>query len=157
MLNPHPPLTGFPWVILVLVIGAELGARLMKSAELQGFAVKLLVVLAIFSPVTYLSGYLGLKHADRGFSVPVDAIESHQLVAKLFLLSLFPTVVLSVVRTGGRSKNRIIHFAYYAFLLCSFSLVIWTSKKGGDLVFEHGAGVKIQPYTTSNSNSKSLK
>ena len=143
MPNPHPPLSGFPLVILSLIFLTEL-LQLYKPSDVRTLFVDgLLVALAIFSPLTYFSGYIGVEYISDLSNVGSEYIENHQLIAKLFLLTLIPLLLLRILSKKESAKRELLKKCYFVFLIVSFALVCCASFKGGELVFKHGAGVQL--------------
>ena len=149
MLNPHPPLAAFPAVLLTLIVSAEVASYAFWQQELRRIARVLLCVLAFFAPVTYLSGYWGVDHANGSFQIPESAIAQHQGYAKLFLLTLVPLFIVVSLQSavvdaeGAARKRRVIRGIYLGLLIVSLLCGFGTSYLGGALVFSHGAGVLI--------------
>ena len=137
----HPPFSGFPGVILVLLLGLELIflAKLIEVEKAKSIATFLVIALCIISPFTYFSGYFGSEYASRSFEVSQDVIKQHQFYALLFLFSLFPLSIMFYLRLIKAEYA----FYYRFFLLVSLALVLITANMGGVLVFEHGAGVQL--------------
>jgi len=144
--NPHPPLAGFPFVMLCCVVFAELLAAFYRPKQCRKFAAVLLRALCVVAPLTYYAGYWGAEMANQTFSVSIDVIAAHQMKAKMLLLSLIPTLLLSILERQASEADEPfrLRVLYYFFLLVSFALVILTSYEGGDLVFIHGAGVSAR-------------
>ncbi len=149
MLNPHPPLAAFPAVLLTLTLGAEAASYVILRDELRRFAKSTLWTLVLFAPLTYISGYWGVDHANGSYKVPEQAIVQHQASAKLFLLTLVPLCIVALLQNlvvegdGAEKKLRVIRGFYLALLLLCGACGFTTSYLGGSLVFSHGAGVLV--------------
>ncbi len=143
MFNPHPPLTGVPATLLLLILAAEGLSFFWKAKEARSFATILLYVLCLLAPLTYYTGYFAAEHASRGFSVPEEKIAEHQAYAKFFLISLVPCLTLSILQRSREEESRIIRALYLIFVLLSAGLCLLVSSHGGALVFDFGAGVKL--------------
>ncbi len=144
----HPPLTGFPFVLLSCVMALELSAAILKKEELGRMARFLLGVACLVTPLTFFSGYFAAEYASQTFQVAQDRIAEHQAAGKLLLLSLIPTFVFSSLRKSQASP-RVVQCLFFVSLSCSLYLVLLTSSRGGDLVFRHGAGVFAKPPAES--------
>jgi uncharacterized membrane protein len=151
LINPHPPLTaGPPIIVLLLVIVQLCTAIFPRISVLKRFTSQLLFcryfllsMLILITPLTYYSGFWGEEFAEdlavaNKIDLPKDVIEEHESLAKLFLISLVPLALFGFIR----SEKRVVSALYCLFLLLSFGLVIATAHEGGELVFEHGAGVE---------------
>lgn len=142
MVYPHPALSGAPAALVLMVVASEVLA-LASSApvnfrRVSYFAIACLVVVA---PFTYFTGYFAAAEASQVFSVPPELITEHQSYAKLLLLSLVPLFLFSILRPR-ETKLGVLNILFFVFLLTTTLLVFITSNHGGDLVFEHGAGVR---------------
>lgn len=152
MLNPHPPLSGVPSTLLCLIVGAELLSYFWQRDACRSFARTLLYILCIATPITYYSGYFGSDYASQSFSVPEDAIGEHQAYAQFFLISLVPCLVLQLAaRDAEDSLKKYLRGLYLALLFLSFAIGLLVSFKGGELVFRHAAGVRLQNPETSET------
>lgn len=145
MLNPHPPLAHAPLLLCTILIFEFLlsSSKRWTSVDVHPtFANYLLVLLCLISPLTYYSGYWGADFANADFTVPEEAILSHQSIAQLFLISLIPLALFGVLRRQNPSAFTAV--SYFLFLLLSFGIVVQGSRLGGSLVYEHGAAVQIK-------------
>ena len=145
MLNPHPPLTAFPLVLTTLLLGAECVSRWWNPPFTRRFAAVILRILCVAAPITYYSGYWGAEFANQTFAVSDELIASHQALAKFYLISLVPCLTLSIVLGTAEPPRPGLRLLYLAFVWLSFILVVLTGSQGGELVFEHGAGVTATP------------
>ena len=154
MLYPHPALSGAPIGILLIILISEGLGLFSKTPEsyrrVSYFAV---VCLVILSPFTYFTGYFAASDASQSFTVSQELIAEHQSFAKLFLLSLVPLFMFSVLRPK-EVKLGTLNTLFYLFLLTSAAMVVLTSSHGGDLVFEHGAGVKAGGNAVKDSTTE---
>lgn len=141
--NPHPPLTGFPFVILTLAVIFRLFELILRSERWSLLARSLLPFLVIFSIATYYSGYWGLTYANNSSAEFEKAVAAHQTNAKIYLFSLVPLILFSYLETVGGTKTRLWKGLSLLFLMVSWWLAISTSFRGGSLVFDLGAGVRI--------------
>lgn len=141
MINIHPILAHFPFVVLCLAVVSE-AVALFGDEQFSRYTRLLVFVAVIVSPLTYLSGYIGLEYANQSFEVPKEAISQHQLLGKIFLISLVPTVLFNLLR--DEATGRFVVFAARFFLITSFALAAVASFYGGELVFSYGAGVLLQ-------------
>ena len=129
MINLHPPLTGFPGVLVALLLVNEFVCR--GDERIKRF---LLICAALFIPCTYLSGYVGVEFAE---GIDPAVIKAHQGYAKFVLVLLVPLIVCGLLPR--------VRTAYLVLLPIVFGVVLYTSLLGGNLVFGHGAGVKARP------------
>ena len=154
MFNPHPPLTGFPLVVLVLAAGAECiaatglpwlsASKMSITAECRRFSAILVKLLCVLAPITYYSGYWGSSFANQSFKIAEETIAAHQALGKSLIISLIP-LLLFLLLSEQTPERALLRVCYRVFLSISLLLVILTSRQGGNLVFEHGAGVYAVP------------
>lgn len=138
----HPVFASFPFVILVVVFLTELGSFFADTTQWRIHACFLVCIGAIAALVSYYTGYYSAEVASSAiatFRVPEDMIAQHQTSAKLFLLSMFPTTIFSLLRSI--KDNEFMHWIYTPCLICSLLLAGVASHRGGMLVFKEGAGV----------------
>lgn len=144
ILNPHPPLSSVPAVLMTIVVAAELlsliGTKLPRD-KIKYFSFIVLIIACCLSPLTYFSGYYASEYASQSFQIKQEIIVNHQIYAQLYLLSIFPLMLFAYLQIKEPQKKAL-YYLFCLFLVLSYSLLITTSYKGGDLVFEHGAGVK---------------
>ena len=145
----HPALSGFPPVILCLLIISELySIRSKRPAEpVQTF---LLTVLAAVLPFTYFSGWWAADAASSVSKVPGEVIALHQLTAKAFAFSLVIPILSFALMRGSTDEivRARLKLLFRAGLALSLVLAVLTGYRGGQLVFGHGAGVHPKPLST---------
>ena len=148
-MNPHPPLTGFPISICFLICLAEITKHQFKKEQMQTICNFLTLCAVVIFPLTYYSGYWGAELVEKNFDQRL--IASHQALAKLFLFTCIPYVILRATLAfekyllGMISENakELIGTFLTCLSIVIFALVIYTSYLGGNLVFQYGAGVKV--------------
>jgi len=152
MWNPHPPLSGFPFVLVVLLALSELCAVFGTNGDTRRKnSAFLLICAAIFIPLTYYSGYFGADFASNTFVVPEDAMLEHQLWAKaalfLFLGSALVFALTRAVDQNNPGLRQKLSLVYRLLLIILLAVLARASFLGGELVFSHGAGLKHAPET----------
>jgi len=155
MLPLHPIVASFPAVILVIIFLTELVAYFGETNSWRVFSTFLACLLVIFSGATYYSGFYDAEKANMTFQISEEIISAHQASAKLFLMSLIPTVLFSIIR--AIKPNEIIHWLYTPCLILSLILSGVTSHKGGQLVFIHGASVEAVPTTQAKQENVAVE
>ena len=145
-MNLHPPLSGFPFVLLSLVLGAEIISLFWhsKKEQTRNFGYIALAVALLVTPLTYLSGYFDALGTNESLHTLSSAISEHQSYGKLLLFSMVPCLILASLRKGVKRGIKWINLGYWVTLIICCSLVIATSMRGGWLVFKHGAGVEFE-------------
>ena len=160
MWNPHPPLSGFPFVLVFLLTALELRALFLKGDDLKVWNDRTVGVLLSFSlvmiPLTYFSGYFGADFANARFEVPEELILQHQLWGKSALFLMIGCGVAFALysaapqhKAGARKGLRLL---YRIGIFSLVALLARASYLGGQLVFEHGAGVRA-PIASPTSNT----
>lgn len=158
-MNPHPPFTGFPISICFLICVAEITKHLFKKDEMNTVCNFLTLLSLGLFPLTYYSGYWGVEYVDKGFDQ--NLIASHQALAKFFLFTCIPYCVLRSMLAFEKyllgmitnSVKEIIGTSLTCLSLAILALVMYTSYLGGNLVFQHGAGV-AKPLIPSQSTQQ---
>ncbi len=135
----HPIFASFPFVILTVVFLTELASYFADTSQWRVFACFLVCVATVMGLVSYYTGFYSAESAHATFKISEEIIGMHQSSAKLFILSMFPTVLFSILRAIKRSEP--IHWIYTPLLICSLLLAGLASHRGGMLVFNEGAGV----------------
>ena len=147
MINPHPPLSGFPVTICFIIACCEVFKHLFKKQQLSTVCNYLSFFGLVLFPLVYYSGYKGSSFVDPNFNQ--ELIESHQNVAKLFLFTCIPYLVLRTAVAFEKNllgmisdyAKEVIETILTCFSIAILALAIYTNHIGGNLVFEHGAGV----------------
>lgn len=143
----HPFLTSFP-VVLCLVIGILELMALRREAILRPSINILLGLLLLTMCLAFFSGYYAATGASISFTVPVEAIEFHQLWGKLALFLSIPAVILGWFQSAALQHQIIFKACYRFFLLATIIVTIYTGYLGGQLVYARGAGV-YAPFPVS--------
>ena len=148
LFNPHPPLTGGPPTLVTCALLLEVLSLAYRKLAFHDFSRKLFLLACVIAPLTYFSGYFGQDAAQSVLNNTdlSSEIAAHQFMAKMFLLSLFPTFVMIFLEDAAIEKKQLIRSLYVVFLLISFTLVVLTADRGGDLVFEDAAGVAVPAH-----------
>lgn len=148
-MNVHPPLTGFPISISFLICVAEIGKHLCKKKEFNIVCNFLTLTALVIFPLTYYSGYVGAEYIDP--SIDKKLIASHQALGKFFLFTCIPYCILRSALAFEKFLlgmvtdyvKELLETSLTCLSLAILALAIYTSYLGGELVFKHGAGVKI--------------
>jgi uncharacterized membrane protein len=147
----HPPLVAFPLVLTWTVLIIELINLKLKSAEYSKLCLGLLVVAAALTFAAYQTGHQAGQLASRSFVVPEAEIGHHFLWAKIFLFTLIGALILKATYYFAKFNVQFWRVLYLIVLIVSAGLVTNVGRLGGDLVFEHGAGVSL-PGISSKQN-----
>jgi len=139
----HPPIVAFPLVLTWTVLVLELVNLKKKSSEYSKICLGLLGGAVALAFVAYQTGHLASQFASQSFVVPEEEIGEHFLWAKIFLFTLIGALILKATSHFAKFNVQFWRGLYLAVLIVSASLVTNVGRLGGDLVFEHGAGVSV--------------
>ena len=153
IINPHPPLTGFPLTICFIITSCEIFKHLFKKKELNTVCNYLTLFGLITFPLVYYSGYYAVDYVSKDFSR--ELIDSHQDLAKFFLFTCIPYLILRTAIAYEKSllgmiseyTKEVIETMLTCFSIAILGLVIYTSHLGGELVFKYGAAVETCEQT----------
>ncbi len=150
MFNPHPALSGLPLAFVGAAFVLEILLLRAERPPLR-FAATIIVIFALLSIVaTYLSGYLTEASVNQAFTVKPEAIEAHHNLGTWLLLSAVPWGIFYFVAQFATHARSLWRALYRILLMILLVLVLMTGFKGGQLVFEHGAGVSAGKETANN-------
>ena len=135
----HAALNDLPAALLLVAVLFDLGAWITKRESLNAAALWTLWAGVIGGWAAVIAGLIAEDVIEHGEAIH-DLIERHQTLA-LVTMGLF-TVVL-----GWKLFRRAKLGAVEASVLRGVSavgmvLLIWTARIGGQLLFEHAAGIK---------------
>jgi len=140
MPNWHPLVVHFPIVLLTASVGVDLIALSKRQAQWHRFAYGLLVAGVLSSSVAVLTGTeAALPYRTQ--SEVSDLIQQHEdfgsIVFIVFMATALGRLPLFLQRSSGWPLTMWITVA------CGGCVLLWwTSYYGGELVYEHGVGVK---------------
>ncbi|MCC7261985.1 MAG: DUF2231 domain-containing protein [Candidatus Latescibacteria bacterium] len=140
----HPLLVHFPIVLLPLSVGLDLAALVRRQPPWHGVAYGLLCLGALSSAAAVLTGNTA---ADPYRQHPQlqGLVGAHEDWATSVLLLFF---ALALARLPLQLQHRLRTRAFGLWLvvaLAGCALVWMTGYSGGELVYQHGAGVNIKP------------
>jgi uncharacterized membrane protein len=143
--NFHPPLSSVPIVLLVSVGLGEL-LRCIRPDWISLSAVRFNLVLATGAVIlAFLSGYQGNEFANGTFKVSDEVIAVHHFWGRLLLFMVVPCLALECIAARAQFAVKVFRGLYLLLLVACISVAIYTGWLGGQLVFEHGAGVVAVP------------
>jgi uncharacterized membrane protein len=143
----HPALASLPTALFLAALLLFILGLLPKNPLVQECS-RVSPLLALLGTIAVLAAYLtGLPAAEKISllaSIPDDIIARHQSMAKLTLLSCIPLLSFASVCLV-RQKQKLLSIFFSLSLLLTLGLSAWSAYRGGQLVFQHGAGVQPQP------------
>jgi uncharacterized membrane protein len=141
--NPHPPLVMFAPTLGALCILFEVIT--LKYSKFVSKEIRFLI-LTLFLVACIASYYSGFYGADFATKLSPDVLKTHQDYARFGLIILLAVYFLGAISLLSSFSNRIVQTAYQVLLCLVCGIIIYTSHLGGELVFEHGGGVKGVGY-----------
>lgn len=141
MIYLHPALASFPAVLLLVALGLEV-ASAIRGTDVFRVAIRIQLSLAVvFVLAAFFSGYLANDLANQTFSVADSFISRHHLSGRLLAFLILPCAALEFIARRAVYARGGFRVAYLMLLLLCVGLAVYTGHLGGELVFEHGAGV----------------
>jgi uncharacterized membrane protein len=138
----HPAIVHTP--IALIIVGAvfELVGRALDSEWWRKAAFAMLIVGVMGAALAVLSGDAAGEHAEHQ-GVSEQAVDEHEEIAKLTLwLGLGAVVARALAGRAGAARAAVAGLALLLHLAAATTVGI-AGFRGGRLVFEHGAGVKV--------------
>lgn len=142
MVALHPPLSGYPLAFLSLLVVLEVLCLTRFRTRVLGARSIIVVALVISTAASFFSGYQAVSNLSELSERIEGLISQHHTIGRLLL---FNVVVLATAYwiSGVATQARVVFRALYYLLLTSqLCLTLWVGYLGGELVFEHGIGVK---------------
>ena len=104
-----------------------------------------LLFAAGFTLLAFLSGYQAKEIASQTFQVSDDLILVHHYWGRALLFCVVPCLAFHFFMQ--RSGNLVARYLYLLSLALITAIAIYAGYLGGELVFSHGAGVKVNITT----------
>ena len=140
----HPLIVHFPLVLLPLSVAVDCLALGYKRPQWQGLAYGLLGLGVAVSALAVLSGNSAAELYRKNPQVQ-DLVSAHEDWATLTLL-LFLGLALSRLPLQLRGQLQSGRFKVWLALAAVGCVLVWiTGYSGGELVYLHGVGIKINP------------
>ena len=140
----HPQIVHTPIVMLIFSALFALIGRLFDRDWLRKAAMVMLVVGALGAFIAMRSGFVAHRVPEREQGVPEQAIDEHAgkalLTFRLAIASLLAYAIAT--RFKGGAKAAVQMLALLLQLGAAVAVGV-TGRKGAELVFEHGANVRI--------------
>jgi len=143
----HPVVVHFP--IVLLLVGVLMDGLFLLMGRREWADVTFLLV-ALGVAAAFAAGFTGevAEHAIEPLSEATKAaLEAHHEFAGL--VNFFGTGLLALrMMVRFRPAKRVFVGAYLGIGLCTCALLVVTARRGGVLVYDHGAGISstvLQP------------
>jgi len=135
------------WEICCFIYARQCRPGLNDFLYLRGLSAGarfLLVGLASVGVIfAFITGYIAQDYADQSFCVPNQAIAQHFIWGRILLIGIVPFWG-AVLFFSTVTISRLVHWIIFIGALIVFlATALVTSYFGGNLVFNHGAGVSV--------------
>ncbi|MDP3089854.1 MAG: DUF2231 domain-containing protein [Nitrospira sp.] len=143
----HPMLVHFPIALLFASVLFDVASTALMRDSLREGALWLLGLGLLGGLVAAVAGRFA-EHAAEKAGVAEALIETHEMLAYV-TLGIMAIMFLSRLLLRNRFTIRVLA-AYLAVATVGLVAVSATGHTGGNLVYEHGAGVKAAAARTSH-------
>lgn len=153
MTDYHPLIVHFPIALLIVGSVAELAGHLLKRDDLRHFAFWALMLGVVGAGVAYISGAMAEEQVEHLPNIH-NTLEMHEELATITLATWVGLGALRILLAGRQWLNSGIFYLYIVLLFAGCVLLGTTGYWGGQLVYQHGAGVKMTSATQHISHPK---
>ncbi|MGA1196870.1 MAG: DUF2231 domain-containing protein [Candidatus Latescibacterota bacterium] len=151
MADYHPLIVHFPIALLITGSLAEFFALIFKRDDLRHFAFWALVLGLTGTIAAYISGSIAEEAVEHIPSLH-NSLEAHEEIATIALCTWIGLVGLRILLTLRNWLDSSIFRVYLALLMAGTILIGITGYRGGQLVYQHGAGFHLsQTYKPTSS------
>jgi uncharacterized membrane protein len=138
----HPLIVHVPIALLILSVLFELAGRALDADWWRRAAVALLVLGTLGAAAAVITGLQAGEAAERQ-GVADAPLEKHEDAGKLTLALAIGAVVTRALGVRAGSLRKAVTVLALALQLAAAILVGVAGFRGGRLVYEHGAGVRV--------------
>lgn len=139
----HPAIVHAPIALIVISVLFDLVGRATDLAWWRRAAYAMLILGVMGAAFSVLSGRAAAEIAANHQGVPQEPIGEHAQVAYLTLwVGLAAVIARALAPRLGGARAAVSGLALLLHLAAAV-LVMSTGYRGGELVFDHGAGVKL--------------
>jgi uncharacterized membrane protein len=139
----HPQITHGPVVLIIVGLLFELIGRALDREWWRKAGLAMLVFGAMGAVLSVLSGNAAGELAEKQ-GVPESAVDAHEEIAALTMwLGIAALVLRAAAGRLGRLKGVVVALALLVWLAAAVTVGV-AAHRGGQLVFQHGAAVKVQ-------------
>lgn len=153
MTDYHPLIVHFPIALLIVGSIAELAGHLLKRDDLRHFAFWAIILGVASTGAAYLSGSMAEEQVEHLPGIH-STLEMHEELATITLVTWIGLGALRILLAGRQWLTSNIFYLYIVLLLAGSVLLGTTGYWGGQLVYQHGAGVKMTSATQQIPFSK---
>lgn len=142
--NPHPPFVMFASSLGGVCLFFELLAPKYETIFTRQIRFILLTLFLLACVSSYYSGFYG---ADFATKLDPELVKRHQGYARFGLIVLLAEYFLGALALLSSYSSKPLLWTYRGVLVLVVGIIIYTSHLGGELVFEHGGGVRNLGYS----------
>lgn len=142
----HPAVVHFPVVLIVLGCAAAWVAVFLRKGNIPWFAAVLLLLGAVGARVAEVTGKSDGGLLDNSSPRLESLVDAHQNWAERTVMAATITALVAVAAAATSRYPRLARsLAVTAAVAASVAgwTVFETGRRGGALVFEHGAGIRV--------------
>jgi uncharacterized membrane protein len=150
----HPILVHAPVTLLILSVFFEVAGRALDADWWRRAAFALLVMGALGAAAAVVTGNAAGDAAERQ-GVAEQPVDSHENAGKLTLVLAAAAVVVRALAGRAGSMRRLASGLALALQLAAAIMVGVAGYRGGRLVYEHGAGVKVHGVHVASDHAPS--
>lgn len=141
-MNLHAALSGFPLPLAITLSVIEFLWWWQQKPQWNQSAKILLSALGGGVILAYTSGWIASLSLPELSSLIEDALEAHFSFARAVLFSVVPLTALRILAERTTSRAKVFWWGYRTVLIGTLLFIVITGRLGGQLVFDHGVGVR---------------
>lgn len=143
MVSLHPPLSGLPLAATLAITVCELMAVFPRYRRKAGeYRSALVIGVVVAALLSFLSGYQASSELGTITADVEKLLGSHHSLGRFYLISAVALAIFHVVGEKARHGKTMLLLLYYCMLGAVVFLTVRAGSLGGQLVFEHGVGVR---------------
>jgi len=138
----HPQITHAPIVLIIVGFAFEIAGRLLDRDWWRKAAFAMLILGVVGAFLSVQSGDAAGEHAEKQ-GVPEEAVDAHEDMGKLTLwFGLGAVVARALAGRMGPARAAVSGLGLALHLVAAVTVGI-AAHRGGQLIFEHGANVRV--------------
>lgn len=143
MVSLHPPLSGLPLAATLAITVCELVAVFPRyRSTMRSYRAPLVIAVVVAALLSFLSGYQASSELGTITAEVEKLLGAHHSLGRLYLISASALAIFHVVGDKARHGKTVLSLLYYCMLAAVVFLTVRAGSLGGQLVFEHGVGVR---------------
>ena len=143
MVSLHPPLSGLPLAATLAIAVCECLAIFPRyRSALRSYRSVLVKAVVVAALLSFLSGYQASSELGTLTPEVEKLLGSHHALGRFYLISALALAIFHIVGDKARHGKTILSILYYCMVGAVIFLTVRAGGLGGQLVFEHGVGVR---------------